>query len=287
MRTRSWRRWAAGALAVAVIAPLAACGGDNEPGPAAPSIVLVALGDSFSSGEGAPPYDATPKTCQRSDLGWARRLDADSTAVVSLDLNACAGAKTANLTEPWASRHLPAQIPTTPDPDVTLVMFTVGGNDVGFGDIVATCFVVSCASVPSSAGFLGVVNALTDSLRVNVYPALERAYPKAEIVHVGYPRLTPAPGRPVEGCAWLAADEQVATAQIVAAVNDAIQRAADVSQAVTYLDATEALAGHELCSGSSWLQPVRIGGASQAHPTEEGQRALERAIAAARHITIT
>jgi lysophospholipase L1-like esterase len=285
MRTKAWRRWLAGALAVGV---LAACGGDDSPAaPADPSIVLVALGDSFSSGEGAAPYDATPKTCHRSDLGWARRLDADATRVVSLDLNACSGAKTENLTAPWTSRHLPAQIPTTANPDVTLVLFTIGGNDVGFGDIVATCFIVSCADVPASPGFLGVVHALTDALRTSVYPALERAYPKASLVHVGYPRLTPAPGQPVDGCAWLSPDEQVATAQILDAVNAAIRAAADASQAVTYLDTTEALAGHELCSGSSWLQPVRIGGDSQAHPTAEGQRALERAIAAARHIPLS
>jgi lysophospholipase L1-like esterase len=286
VRTRTW------AAVGLVIAGLAACsgGGGSSDAPSttrAARIVYVALGDSYSSGEGAPPYDPGSGSCQRAAAGWARRLDRDGPAIVSLDHRACAGAATGQLTGPWSDRHLPAQIPAAPDPKVTLVTLTIGGNDVGFGGIVATCFVLSCADVPTNAGFLGGLHALGTTLATSVYPALEQAYPNARIVHVGYPRLTPRTGRPVKGCAWLTADEQVAAEQIVSALDRTIRLAAAGARRVTYVDTTEALAGHELCSGSSWINAVRIGGKAQAHPTADGQRALERSVARALHLTLT
>ena len=99
----------------------------------------MALGDSFSSGEGAPPYDANPKGCNRANAGWARRLHHDVAAVGSLDLRACSGATVKDVLSTTGQVGAVAQLPSTPDPSVTLVTITVGGNDVGFGAIVATC----------------------------------------------------------------------------------------------------------------------------------------------------
>jgi lysophospholipase L1-like esterase len=283
VRTRSW---SAIALALAVLAACSSGGGSSDATSTthAPRIVYSALGDSFSSGEGAPPYDASSGSCKRAAAGWVQRLKTHAPEIVRLDHRACSGAATAYLTGPWADRHLPAQIPTAPDPTVTLVTLTVGGNDVGFGAIVGTCFLLSCAGVPTSVSFLGALNNLSASLASGVYPALEKAYPHAKIVHVGYPRLTPASGKPVKGCAWLSSDEQVATAQIVAELNATIRAAAAKDRRITFVDTTAALAGHELCSGSSWVNPVRFGGKAQAHPTAAGQRALERVVARALHL---
>jgi lysophospholipase L1-like esterase len=282
------RTWAAVGLSVVV---LAACSGGGSSSDAtsttrAPRIVYVALGDSYSSGEGAPPYDAASGSCHRAAAGWVRGLDRDVTAIVSLDDRACSGAAGPQLAGPWTDRRLPAQIPSSPDPRVTLVTLTIGGNDIGFAGIVGTCFVLSCAGLPTTAGFLGGLHALGDTLTTRVYPALERAYPNARIVHVGYPRLTPKAGRPVKGCAWLTADEQVATEKIVTDLDRTIRVAAAGTGRVTYVDTTDALAGHELCSGSSWINAVRLGGKAQAHPTAAGQRALERSIARSLHLSI-
>jgi hypothetical protein len=52
------------------------------------------------------------------------------------------------------------------------------------------------------------------------------------------------------------------------------------------VDVTDAFQGHELCSGSSWVQPVRVGGAAQAHPTARGQRAIETTVARALHLQL-
>src|SRR5687768_2981473 len=97
---RRMRRWRALALAVAVIAPLAACGDDDEAAPPEP-LQYVALGDSFSAGVGAKPYDEESGKCERSDLGFPPVL-AEEADLVLLEVRACGGARTERFLEPWA-----------------------------------------------------------------------------------------------------------------------------------------------------------------------------------------
>jgi lysophospholipase L1-like esterase len=249
-------------------------------------VVYVSLGDSYSSGEGAPPYldDARdPKSCQRSEHSWTARLADDAPRVRSYVQRACSSATTAYLTGPWTARHLPAQIPTAPDPKVTLVTLTIGGNDMGFGGLVTECYVLDCSGVPTSGLFALGLQQLSNRLGTTLYPALRRAYPNAQIVHVGYPRLTPAAGTKVTGCPWLTTGEQAAAERMVTLIDATLRAAARRSETagganVAYLDLTNALRGHELCSGSSWLRPVTLGGAAAAHPTAAGQKAMERVV---------
>ena len=279
---RSNRTRALAAL-LAIAALAAACGGgddDAAPEPDAEAVVYVSLGDSFSSGEGAPPYDGGSGSCNLSPLAWPRRLYADVTGVLSIDHRACAGARTAHLTGAWESRGLPAQIPAEPDDAVTLVTFTIGGNDVGFGDIVGSCVLASCPQ-PDDDSLTESLAALTETLTTSVYPALRAAYPNARLAHVGYPRLTPAPGEDVEGCAWLDSDDQTRAAGILATLDDAIRTATEQSEGeVEHVDVTDALAGHELCTAEAWLNPVGVG-PGHAHPNAAGQRGIEETVAEA------
>ncbi|HJR24400.1 MAG TPA: SGNH/GDSL hydrolase family protein [Acidimicrobiales bacterium] len=270
------------AAALAVVSLVAGCGGDDDDPPEADTdaIVYVALGDSFSSGEGAPPYEPGSGSCNVSSLAWPRLLYADTSDVVSVEHRACAGAKTEHMTGRWESRDLAPQIPSEPDPSITLVTLTIGGNNAGFGDIVGTCVVTDCPS-PEDEDFVDALTAITDTLVTTVYPALRTAYPEARLVHVGYPRLTPAPGRPVDGCAWLDESDQIRAAGILTALDDAIRTATEQSPApVEYADVTEALDGHELCTPRPWLNPIGLG-TGHAHPNAAGQRGIEEAVAAA------
>ena len=271
------------AAVLAAVSLVAGCGGgddDDAPEADADAIVFVALGDSFSSGEGAPPYEPGSGSCNVSPLAWPRLLYADTTEVVSVDHRACAGAKTEHMTGPWESRDLGAQIPTEPDPAITLVTLTIGGNDAGFGDIVGTCVVTTCPS-PEDEDFADRLAEISDALVTTVYPALQTAYPAARLVHVGYPRLTPAPGQPVDACAWLDEGDQVRAAGILTALDDAIRTATEQSPVpVEYVDVTDALEGHELCTPRPWLNPIGLG-TGHAHPNAAGQRGIEEAVAAA------
>jgi GDSL-like Lipase/Acylhydrolase family len=69
-----------------------------------------------------------------------------------------------------------------------LVTVTMGGNNVGFAPIIATCFIANCDGA-LAAGYI----AIREFSRhvANVYRSIKAAAPSARIVVVGYPRLFP------------------------------------------------------------------------------------------------
>lgn len=260
-------------VAIGLVAATACSGGDDDAAPREP-VGYVALGDSFSSGEGARDYDEASGSCHRSTLSWPHVLDDSEDDIVLEELRACGGATVDRLLAPWTKRDQEAQIPAEPDPDVGLVTLTIGGNDVGFGELVARCVLGDCSGVPASPEFEAQLDALSTRLIDEVYPALEAAYPNAVIVHVAYPRLTPEEG-PLVGCGWLSEPEREATVEIVDKLNETIGR---VAQDV-FLDIREALAGHELCSDDPWVNEVISLDSERAHPTVDGYEAIADAVA--------
>ena len=182
---------------------------------------------------------------------------------------------------PWESRGEPAQIPTAPDPEVGLVTLTIGGNDVGFGEVVVRCVLLDCSTVPDSPDFTNSLAGLSETLVERVYPALRVAYPNARIVHVGYPHLTPETGRLVD-CGWLSGSERDATVALVDALDAAIAMATEATEDgadVDYADVRAAFEGHELCTEAPWVHPVLSLASERAHPTIEGHAALAEAVA--------
>jgi lysophospholipase L1-like esterase len=272
------RRLAAAGLALALL--VGACGGDDDGDRATKDtkaeFAYAALGDSGSAGTGAPPYDQSAGSCQRAAASWTRRLARDSDQITSIDHRACGGATVLQLVAPWTERHQPAQIPADPDPSVRLVTLTIGGNDVGFGTLVLSCVLATCIP-PDAPDLVSKLQQLQRSLVDDIYPELRRAYPRARIAHLGYSYLTPPTAAPI-GCPWLEGTDQAAATALVDAIDATIEAAADQA-GVTYVDTKDVLAGHELCSADPWVVP--IGAKDQAHATEPGQVALERAVARA------
>lgn len=282
-------RRAAAVLLLLAFTTAACSGGDDSSSDTTPTTEarppgFVALGDSFSAGVGAPPYDAASGKCERSSLSWPEVLDGADDTVELVAFSACGGAKIDHLLGPWDSRNQPPQIPVDARLDVGLVTVTIGGNDAGFSDLVARCVLGDCSDVPTSAAFLAVLETITDRLADDVYPAIRSAFPNARIVHVGYPRLTPPPGEAVDdSCGWLSPIEQEATAGIVRGIDGAIDAAVgrtDVDD-VVYVDVFDALAGHELCTDEPWVNPVISFDSGRAHPTASGYKALATTVATA------
>jgi lysophospholipase L1-like esterase len=123
------------AVCVAYLAPGAgAASRANQP-------TYVALGDSFSSGEGLAPYLAGSQRCDRSPEAYpelvARRLGA-----VRLRFLACSGASIAQV-----DRQIRA-VPASGWRRVRLTTVTAGGNDLPFSGLIAACVgaVTSAAS---------------------------------------------------------------------------------------------------------------------------------------------
>jgi lysophospholipase L1-like esterase len=247
----------------------------------------VALGDSFSSGEGTYVYDTNAHACHRGPLAWPRLLESASSELGPIDHRACTGATTRDLLMPQKGKGVPAQIPTTPQLDVGLVTLTIGGNDVDFTRILLDCYFFNCDGVTENSSYQVRKTALTEHLARVIYPALERIYPNARIVHVGYPRLTPVRGQSVGSCRWLEPDEQDEGDLLVRQINGAIQAAVGRQSRVEYGGVSDILYTRELCTYESWVHellpaspPTGYGSRTeQAHPNSKGQDAYKYGVA--------
>jgi Mg-chelatase subunit ChlD/lysophospholipase L1-like esterase len=109
---------------------------------------VVVLGDSYSSGEGAGSYrDAEDGTrgCHRSPNAYGEQLYAGTeTEVINL---ACSGAVIRDYGERQSGRNVdPQENQLAAVGDHDLVLLTMGGNDIGFSEIIKNCVLgSSCA----------------------------------------------------------------------------------------------------------------------------------------------
>ncbi|MDP2014467.1 MAG: SGNH/GDSL hydrolase family protein [Actinomycetota bacterium] len=142
------------------------------------NILMLALGDSYASGEGNPrnvdawvqqgglfssfrPYwDDTD--CRRSvrsspaQAALALERASDQTSVTFVDVT-CSGATVSQGILGQQTGQLPSQLAQARsiigDSPVDLVTLSIGGNDVGFGSIISSCLINSnCPLVPANAG---------------------------------------------------------------------------------------------------------------------------------------
>lgn len=107
-----------------------------------PSAAYVALGDSYSSGEGNPPYeegtDTESNRCHRSSYAYPELL-AHSLNLGPLTFKACSGAITSDFFNSSANYvSEPPQLDWL-QPSTTTVTLTIGGNDVGFRWLLEHC----------------------------------------------------------------------------------------------------------------------------------------------------
>lgn len=121
--------------------------GDTPP-MSPPHAAYVAMGDSFSSGEGNPPFEMGTDTgyneCHRSPDAYPRLLQADTgLSLGSTAFVACSGATTGSITiggsgtGGWDEGPQVDALST----DTETVTVTIGGNDVGFQDYLLGCLV--------------------------------------------------------------------------------------------------------------------------------------------------
>lgn len=114
-----------------------------------PQVTLAALGDSYSSGVGTPDPDPTVPACYRTPHAWPNLVAAAlHWQVVNL---ACSGAKTADITAPYGGQPAQTDLLAALRPRPQVVTITIGGNDVGFAPVLATCFVSDCRSAVAAA----------------------------------------------------------------------------------------------------------------------------------------
>ena len=164
----------------------------------------VAMGDSYSSGEGNPSFipstNSSEDKCHRSTDAYPYLLADDSDLNLHLVSNvACSGATTSDVLgeaeadDPLGKDGEPAQIGALSD-QTNVVTLTVGGNDVGFAPYMTYCITNFCGPVTNSAFYnteLSVVEAtgFSDAL-VNTYETILDDAPNAQVYVSEYPYLT-------------------------------------------------------------------------------------------------
>lgn len=186
-----------------------------------PRDIVVALGDSYSSGEGTDSYytetdsfGTDPRyrnACHRSPLTWSRmatlpgssqtigqRADAlDPT--LDYHLLACSGAKTNQVMTDGQYQSLSQLDRGFIDENTTRVTISIGGNDAGFSKIAGVCAldVLGCHQEDPLLGGKSlwatkveedIVDVVGPKVTATLLAIRERG-PEAEVLLMGYPKL--------------------------------------------------------------------------------------------------
>ncbi|MFS8096358.1 SGNH/GDSL hydrolase family protein [Lentzea alba] len=162
----------------------------------------VSLGDSFVSGPFIPLQRLDPLSCFKSTQNYpsviARKLGIANFTDIS-----CGGAQTKDMA--GVQSGIPGQsVPqlSALKPDTDLVTLSIGGNDIGFMDIILTCAgksVLDPHGAPCKANYgdeLAQRVAATAPKVAEVLKGIKQRSPNAKIVVVGYLRILP----PSQGC---------------------------------------------------------------------------------------
>ncbi|MEU8046120.1 SGNH/GDSL hydrolase family protein [Micromonospora echinofusca] len=246
------------AFAALVALSTAALGALLAPGTAqaAAAVNYVALGDSYSSGVGAGPYDLS--TCLRSQKSYAP-LWAAANAVTSFTFPACGGAVTSDV----INNQVGSLSATT-----TLVTITIGGNDAGFADVITSCRFGSTSNCTNAVNEAKAFATTTLPGRLDAtYAAIRDRAPNARLIVLGYPRLFET-----GSCGLLAMSTYKRTilneaADVLATVISGRAAAAGA----TFADTRPYFAGHGVCAADPWIRDVS-GVIEAYHPDADGYR---------------
>lgn len=280
----------------AIAAALGAATAATAVGTAAP-FTYVALGDSYSSGEGIPPF--LGGGCHRSSRAyptWVRRPGAAKTLYATASgwaSWACSGAKTANVL-PRSLGGVPqqrlgetldraTQLDSADLARADLVTLTIGGNDAGFIEVLLVCALSNCKTRTFEQGRAAIIDATRPQLE-KVYRAVARKAPRARILVLGYPGLFPAT-KAEQACAGLSRFRGEQTMlrrlgeRLNATIAAAVRTVARSGARIEYVPVSARFAGHEVCGRKGpWLNGLVTSNsglgldAASFHPNLEGQR---------------
>lgn len=312
------RRWfgrlvVVGVLLIIVSSVISGDSGAPDPAPSpAPDpadLVYVALGDSYASGEGIGQYYASTSRrtdtsagvrnrCHRSQIAYpelvSSRLSEGGQRVVLRNVT-CSGARADDFDTKSQYSNAPPQLDSL-DASVDLVTIQLGGNDLGFGEVIARCvdvkvFHARTPCAPEIADGLAARLAIAQAALDRVLPKVRERAPSATVIVVGYPIVVEddevrAGSR--KRCAHIrAADVPTlidANAQVNAVVQDAAER-----NGYGFVAAGDVFADHGLCgAGDDWINGIDLaqkkrGGQSflareSFHPNADGHAALAESL---------
>lgn len=265
----------------------------------------VAMGDSFSSGEGNPSFEYgtdedDANQCHRSPQAYPRLLKDDP----DLELGptafvACSGATTWNvLNGQW---NEPAQVNAL-STDTKVVTITIGGNDVGFKDFATACTVGICNF--STTAYNTIVDKINNDLPASLKNVLStiasKVSSKTKVYVVGYPHIAP-PKMPTgaSSACWPLngqlddssprKNDGATIRDVVTKLNTTILNTVEGTNdgRFTYVDPNaigSPFIGHDWCKGDRYFaivdlpNPITGGTKNAFHPTAKGHIAYKAII---------
>ncbi len=251
-------------------------GAAAEPCDVAADLEYVALGDSYSSGYGLP--DATGPCDRSSEYSYPVRIQQSAQFGTFTDVS-CAGARTRDFYTAQNGSN-PRQLDALSE-DTDVVTFTIGGNDLGFTDIITDCATDGdCRDAYGGPGMPDLMNKISGPVGDDIQQAMSdaaAAAPNAEIFVLGYPDLLPASPT---GPAWtlscmptslvVSSPERTDLRAVQLALNEEIaMRASAAGATLHYVDTYTPSVGHDLCSSDPWVSVLNI-----YHPTVTGMLAM-------------
>lgn len=298
----------------------------TAPGASMHKLGLMGMGDSYISGQGAFAYkegtDTAINPCHLSELSYPFILGKEY--FNSYNSIACSGATTnmivgtdfagfkgqvtdekkegdrKNISDILAN-FMPGYIyqqefASTYQPEA--IVLSVGGDDVGFGKIVARCVAHTDTCYSTYEDRVELVNQIDNTYGklVHTYTTL-RQQSGGRLYVVGYPQIAKTDS-PCGFNVHLNSSEVAFSQQLVDYLDSVVQKAAQTAGAF-YVDTQHAFDGHRLCeAGDKAMNGLTAGndqgakilghqinviGAESYHPTQLGYRLLAEAIAAETH----
>ena len=243
-------------VVAASVTPATASPGATPNGSAGGS--YVALGDSFTSGQGAAPY--LDVDCFQSISGSYPTITANSSSYREALNFACSGENTHQMLERVADIDDRVKL------KATLVTLTVGGIDAGSNVVLAACLLSTDACASAFSDARERLPAVFLQLHAT-YTAVAAEFPKARIVVLNYPMLL-APNYP---SAEVAGTVNGATG----ALNGVIAQAVALTEnpRVSLTDVTQEFTEHGIGSAVPYISFNGFSDAASFHPNVLGNTA--------------
>lgn len=243
--------------------------------------VYVALGDSYATGYGTTPIIDTACGRAQKNVPYVAGL---WLGVGSYRNVACSGATTADILQARNGRAAQLDALTS---GTNLITVSIGGNDLGFTNIVTTCAALSQRQPTGDPCRQSFRNADgSDKLQIKiaaikpeigkVVAEAKKRSPNGMVALVGYPSLVPDSGTSCRSARVPFADKDFAYLRdTTVRLNNAISEQAQASGA-KYIDLYTESIGHDMCATSTrrWIEPLLTEQGAiapgAAHPNSQG-----------------
>lgn len=244
----------------------------------------VALGDSYASGAGVP--DQVDSACTRSNRNYPALVTTALAPGAHKDVT-CGGATTVHMTSAQNSSAPPQFDALSSDTD--LVTLTIGGNDIGFANIILRCVslgVFSPAGSPCKNSYTwtgtdrlaATINATAPKITAAIDGIRQRA-PQARILVTGYPAILPDDGSNCPSVVSIAKGDAPWLRDTHKRLNTMIATQA-AARGAQYVDTYTQSVGHDICkpAGTRWMEPLVTSAAAPFHPNAAGEQAMADAV---------